>query len=82
MRMGVDRRSDKPEAHRLGRPRWRSLARWLASAPAWWPTRPVSDGTWREQATSLLAGFVPGDAGREGAIRRAVSAHAAGGTAM
>lgn len=80
--VGVDRRAVGQEPGHSGRRRWRSLRRWLRSAPRWWPTRPTAGSTWREQAASLLVGFVPGDGGREGATRRAVSAHVAGGTAM
>lgn len=80
--VGVDRRAGGQEPGRSGRRRWRSLRRWLGCASRWWPTRPLTGTTWREQAASLLVGFVPGDGGREGATRRAVSAHAAGGTAM
>lgn len=81
-RIGVDRRADGQEPGHSGRRRWRSLRRWLRCASRWWPTRPLAGATWRQQAASLLVGFVPGDGGREGATRRAVSAHAAGGTAM
>jgi hypothetical protein len=80
--VGVDRRADGQERGRSGLRRWRSLRRWLGCASAWWPTRPATGSTWRQQAASLLVGFVPGDGGREGATRRAVSAHVAGGTAM
>lgn len=80
--VGVDRRLDSQEPGRSGRRRWRSLRRWLAAASTWWPTRPLIGSTWRQRAASLLVGFVPGDGGRDGATRRALSAHAAGGTAM
>jgi hypothetical protein len=81
-RVGVDRRAEGPEAGRAGRLRWRSLRRWLHCAARWWPTHPLVGVTWREQAAALLAGFIPGDGGREGATRRALSAHAAGGTVV
>lgn len=81
-RVGVDRRAVGPEAGRAGRLRWRSLRRWLHCAARWWPTHPLVGETWREQAAALLAGFIPGDAGREGATRRALSAHAAAGTVV
>ena len=80
--LGVDRRLETPEARRAGVRRWRSLGRWMTSAEAWWPTRSLTGTTWRERAAALLLGFVPGDGGWEGATRRAVSAHVAGGTAM
>lgn len=80
--VGVDRRTEGQETGHAGRRRWRSLRRWLRCASRWWPTRPTTGSTWRQKAASLLVGFVPGDGGREGATRRAVSAHAAGGTAM
>jgi len=80
--VGVDRRSDEQESGHAGCRRWRSLRRWLDSASTWWPTHPQTGSTWRQQAGSLLVGFVPGDGGRGGAIRRALAAHAAGGTAM
>jgi hypothetical protein len=80
--VGVDRRLEAQEAGHSGRRRWRSLRRWLAAASTWWPTRPAIGTTWRDRAASLLVGFIPGDGGREGALRRAVSAHVAGGTAM
>lgn len=79
---GVDRRLVTQEPGRAGVRRWRSLCRWVRSAEAWWPTRMLTGATWREQAASLLLGFVPGGGGREGATRRAVSAHVAGGAAM
>jgi hypothetical protein len=81
-RTGVDRRKDGGEPGRAGVRRWRSLRRWAGQLEAWWPTRPVPEGTWRERVASLLVGFLPGDEGRDGATRRAVVAHAAGGTAM
>jgi hypothetical protein len=37
---------------------------------------------WRQRAAALIAGFLPGDGERGGAVRRALAAHAAGGTAM
>jgi len=80
--VGVDRPAITSEAHRAGRRRWRSLRRWLRSAARWWATRPLAGTTWRQRAACLLLGFLPGDGGRDGAIRRALSAHAAGGTAM
>jgi hypothetical protein len=80
--LGVDRRSEAQEPGHSGRRRWRSLRRWLGLASAWWPTRPALGATWRARAGALLVGFIPGDGGREGALRRAVSAHVAGGTAM
>jgi hypothetical protein len=80
--VGVDRRVPGPDPDRAGKPRWRSLSRWTASIPAWWPSRPVVGATWRQRAASLLVGFLPGDGGRGGATRRALFAHAAGGTAM
>lgn len=80
--VGVDRLLPAPEAGRAGRRRWRSLRRWMASASRWWPTRPLTGVTWRQRAACLLLGFLPGDGGRDGAIRRALSAHISGGTAM
>lgn len=80
--VGVDRPLITSEAHRAGKRRWRSLRRWLASASGWWPTRPLAGVTWRQRAACLLLGFLPGDGRRDGAIRRALSAHVAGGTAM
>ena len=79
-RVGVDRRAAGQEPGHSGRRRWRSLRRWLRLAPRWWPTRPIAGATWREQAAALVVGFIPGEGGREGATRRAVSAHVAGGT--
>ena len=79
--LGVDPRADGPEPFRSGGRRWRSLSRWLRSAATWWPTRPLTGSTWRQQVASLRVGFIPGEGGREGATRRAVSAHVAGGTA-
>jgi hypothetical protein len=81
-RLGVDRRHPGPERGRAGRRRWRSLRRWSASIPNWWPTRPAVGAAWRQRAATLIVGFLPGDGGRDGAIRRALFAHAAGGTAM
>lgn len=80
--MGVDRPLTTQEPGHAGNRRWRSLHRWMVAASDWWPTRPLAGITWRQQATCLLLGFVAGDGGRDGAIRRAVSAHVAGGTAM
>ena len=79
-RVGVDRRASGQEPGRAGRRRWRSLRRWLHPAACWWPTRHITGSTWRQQVAALLVGFVPGEGGREGATRRAVSAHVAGGT--
>jgi hypothetical protein len=80
--VGVDRRLPGPEAMRSGCARWRSLGRWAARIEAWWPARAVVGSSWRQRATSLLSGFLPGDGERGAAIRRAVAAHTAGGTAM
>jgi len=80
--VGVDRRVKTQETGHAGKRRWRSLRRWVGSAVRWWPTRPLAGTTWRQRAACLLVGFLPGDGGRDGAIRRALSAHAAGGTAM
>jgi hypothetical protein len=80
--VGVDRRLPGPEAMRAGGTRWRSLGRWAARIEGWWPARPVVGSSWRRRAASLLAGFVPGEGDRGAAIRRAVVAHTAGGTAM
>jgi hypothetical protein len=80
--VGVDRRIPGPDPGRAGKPRWGSLARWAACISAWWPTRSTTGPTWRKRVVALLAGFIPGDGGRDGAIRRAVVAHAAGGSAM
>jgi hypothetical protein len=79
---GVDRRVPGPDPDRAGNPRWRSLARWAARMPTWWPARPVVGATWRERATALVAGFIPGEGERDGAVRRALAAHTAGGRAM
>ena len=79
--VGVDRRVPSTE-FRAGRHRWRSLSRWVAAIPRWWPTRPVVGTMWRQRAAALIAGFLPGDGERGGAVRRALAAHAAGGTAM
>jgi hypothetical protein len=78
--VGVDPREAGQEPGHSGRRRWRSLRRWLRCASRWWPSRPLVGATWREQAAALLVGFIPGEDGREGATRRAVSAHVAGGT--
>lgn len=75
---GVDRLT--PDLHRVN-PRWYSLQRWSMLASAWWPSRPTAGG-WRDQVAALLAGFVAGKGGRDGAIARAVAAHAAAGAAM
>jgi hypothetical protein len=80
--VGVDRRLPGPDSGRAGKARWRSLSRWVRSIPTWWPTRPVVGGTWRGRAASLIVGFIPGDDGRDGAIRRALAAHTAGGRPM
>ncbi len=80
--VGVDRRVPGPDPDRAGKPRWRSLSRWAAKVPAWWPARPVSGSTWRERAAALLAGFIAGNDARDGAIRRALDAHAAAGRPM
>lgn len=80
--VGVDRRLPGPELHRSGGWRWRSLSRWTLAIARWWPSRPVVGHTWRQRAGALIAGFVPGDGGRGGAIRRALAAHTAGGTAV
>jgi hypothetical protein len=80
--VGVDRRVTTQETGHAGKRRWRSLRRWVGSAVRWWPTRPLAGTTWRQRAACLLVGFLPGNGGRDGAIRRALSAHAAGGTAM
>lgn len=80
--VGVDRRAEGQEPGHAGRRRWRSLRRWMRSATRWWPTRPLLGSSWRQCAGSLLIGFIPGDGERDGAIRRALSAHVAGGTAM
>lgn len=80
--VGVDRRVPGPDPDRCGKPRWRSLSRWAASIATWWPSRPAVGSTWRLRATALLTGFIPGDDGRDGAIRRALAAHAAGGRPM
>ena len=80
--VGVDRRVPGPDPDRSGRPRWRSLSRWVATIASWWPSRPVVGTTWRQRAAALVVGFVPGEGGRDGAIRRALVAHAAGGRAM
>lgn len=79
---GVDRRKPGPEPGRAGRRRWRSLCRWAAMIPTWWPERPVIGACWRQRVALLIAGFLPGDGGRDGAVRRALLTHAAGGTAM
>jgi hypothetical protein len=80
--VGVDRRLPGPEAHRAGKARWRSLSRWSARIATWWPARPTVGRTWRMRATSLLMSFLQGDGGRDDAIRRAIVAHTAGGTAV
>jgi hypothetical protein len=80
--VGVDRRLPGPEAHRGGKARWRSLGRWATRIAIWWPARPVVGHTWRLRAAALLTGFLPGDGGRDDAVRRAIVAHTAGGTAM
>jgi hypothetical protein len=73
---GVDRRTGQRRQRR-----WRSPSRWMRAIDRWWPTRPQV-GSARERASRLLHGFVPGDGGREGVIRRALRAHSAGGLAM
>jgi hypothetical protein len=80
--VGVDLLDFGEERHRSGARRWRSLSRWTASIPTWWPARSAVGATWRQRATTLLAGFVPGEGGRGGALRRALAAHAAGGRPM
>ncbi|MDQ8155331.1 MAG: hypothetical protein P3B98_11785 [Gemmatimonadota bacterium] len=80
--VGVDRRVPGPDPDRAGTPRWRSLSRWTAAIPTWWPARPVVGAHWRQRATALIAGFIPGDGGRDGAVRRALAAHTAGGPTM
>jgi hypothetical protein len=80
--VGVDRRVPGPDPDRAGTPRWRSLSRWIAAIPRWWPARPVVGTQWRQRATALIAGFIPGDGGRDGAVRRALAAHTAGGPTM
>lgn len=79
--VGVDRRVLARE-FRAGKRRWRSLSRWTDSIPTWWPSRPVVGATWRQRATALIAGFIHGDGERDGAIRRALAAHTAGGRPM
>jgi hypothetical protein len=77
---GVDRLA--PDVHRRA-PRWAALERWTRCAAQWWATRPVSSsGPWRDRVAALLSGFLAGDGGRDGAIARAVDAHAAAGAAM
>lgn len=79
--VGVDRRTAATE-FRSGKQRWRSLARWAARLDTWWPTRPTVGATWRQRVTALVTGFLPGEGGRDGAIRRALAAHTAGGRPM
>ena len=62
--------------------RWSSLERWIGRAETWWPCRSLPSTPWRERISALLAGFLPGSGGRDGAIGRAVLAHAAGGRTM
>lgn len=83
-RQGVDRGGSTPDAEgrRSGVRRWRSLARWAARIPTWWPSRPVVGRTWRDIAGQLLIGFVAGGSGRDGLRARAVAAHASTGAAM
>ena len=81
-RLGLFTLEADPEPHRFGPRRWRSLARWAARLGQWWPSRPVPEGSWRERAAGLLTGFLAGEGDRAGAIRRALSAHTAGGCVM
>ena len=53
---GVDR-LPSDDRHRSGRRRWRSLARWTASAAQWWPTVAIAGTTWRSRAASLIVAF-------------------------
>jgi hypothetical protein len=76
---GVDRLA--PDMHRAT-PRWASLERWSRLASSWWPSRPMPVGRWRDQVAALLIGFMAGKGGRDGAIARAVAAHAAAGAAV
>jgi hypothetical protein len=62
--------------------RWSSLERWIGLAETWWPCRSLPSMPWRERASALLAGFLPGSGGRDGAIARGVLAHAAGGRTL
>lgn len=41
----------------FGFSRWRSLSRWSRQVEAWWPSRPVTGGTWRERVTLLVRSF-------------------------
>jgi hypothetical protein len=71
---GVDRLSG--EARRDGRRRWRSLARWTASARQWWPSVALVGETWRARAADH-AGEAPA-----AVVRSAVDRHAGHGAAM
>lgn len=78
--LGVDRLA--PDLHRRV-PRWAALERWARHGAKWWPTRPgPPSAPWRERVAALLSGFLAGTGGRNGAIARAVDAHAAAGAAM
>jgi hypothetical protein len=81
-RQGLDRPG--LERHRGGRPRWRSLSRWAGVISAWWPGSAVSGRSWRERASSLVAGFVAEGfgGGREAVLARALLGHVGREAAM
>lgn len=80
--LGLDR--PRPERHRSGASRWRSLSRWAQRIPSWWPGRSASGSTWRQRVASLLAGFTveARSAELEQVVATALGAHAAWGAAM
>lgn len=77
---GVDRLA--ADRHRTGARRWRSLARWTASADRWWPTLAVVGDTWRDRAASRIAAFVQAGEAPAAVVRSAVDRHAGRGAAM
>lgn len=78
---GVDRLT-APDRCRTGRRRWRSLARWTASAAKWWPTVAVAGTTWRARGASLLVAFAAAGEAPAAVVRSAVDRHAGRGAAM
>lgn len=77
---GVDRLAH--EARRAGRRRWRSLARWTASARQGWPSVTLVGATWRDRANSMIAAFVAAGEAPAAVVRSAVDRHAGHGAAM
>ena len=69
------------ERARSGRPRWRSLRRWAARLPDFFPAVPTWPDGWRARAEALVVGLGPG-ADLPGLLEATVHAHRAGGLAM